>query len=76
MITVRYNFETNSSSMHSLAIRANGGAYDEESLKRVENIPVRKAHDALIVMDDNIDKDYVDKFYNYGPYDNAITYSG
>lgn len=76
MITVRYNFETNSSSMHSLAIRANGGAYDEESLKRVENIPIRKAHDALIVMDDNIDKDYVDKFYNYGPYDNAITYSG
>ena len=68
MLTIRYNFETNSSSMHSLAIRACDSVYSKEDLQRVETARLDNVHDAVIVMDDSIDKTYVDKYYRYYGY--------
>ena len=75
MITVRYNFETNSSSMHSLAIRSNSERYSEAELRHAEVLSCSNYQDAILVMKDTIDKTYVDKFYDYRPHDGKYNFS-
>ena len=54
MITVRFNFETNSSSQHSLSCRKDVGAYTEAELQRTEEcIGKDIQQDAIIVMKEN-----------------------
>lgn len=50
MIVARYNFETNSSSMHSLSIRRSDGPYSIDELKRSEATSCVECHDAIFVM--------------------------
>jgi hypothetical protein len=51
-IVVRYNFETNSSSMHSLSYRRTDGAYTSEELERSESLIGEMICDAIITVDD------------------------
>lgn len=50
MITTRFNFETNSSSMHSLSYRRDEGLYDNEDISRSESMHDMVMTDAIIVM--------------------------
>ena len=50
MIVTRYNFETNSSSMHSLSFRRTEGEYTEEDLKHSEAMAGTHNHDAIITL--------------------------
>ena len=50
MIVTRYNFETNSSSMHSLSYRRSSGAYSIEELQHSESTANDEYHDAIFVM--------------------------
>ena len=50
MIVIRHNFETNSSSMHSLSVRKTDGEYALEELKHSEATVDEKNHDAIIVL--------------------------
>ena len=74
MLTVRYNFETNSSSMHSLAIRTDATAYSEEELRRCESLGRYEVHDAVIILKDEADKTYPEKLYDYTPYKNSCCF--
>jgi hypothetical protein len=49
-IVVRHNFETNSSSMHSLSIRKTDGEYGIEELKRSEAVDDIPCYDAIIIL--------------------------
>lgn len=51
-ITVRYNFETNSSSMHSLSIRRTNGKYTYEDLRRSDSMVGELCQDAILILDD------------------------
>lgn len=50
MIVTRYNFETNSSSMHSLSYRRTSGPYSIEELQHSESTANDECHDAIFVM--------------------------
>ena len=50
MIVTRYNFETNSSSMHSLSVRRTSGPYSIEELQHSEAASNDEQHDAIFVM--------------------------
>lgn len=52
MIVVRHNFETNSSSMHSLSVRRSEGEYSAEELRRSEAIADAPNYDAIITLKD------------------------
>ena len=49
-INIRHNFETNSSSMHSLSIRADSCAYSAEELEYTEEIARKTSYDAIITL--------------------------
>ena len=51
-IVVRHNFETNSSSMHSLSIRKESGAYSTEELMRSEEMHGTTTFDAIVILKD------------------------
>lgn len=51
-ITIRYNFETNSSSMHSLAIRRESGQYTDDELNHSEAIANTHSYDAILTLKD------------------------
>jgi hypothetical protein len=51
-IVVRHNFETNSSSMHSLSIRREEGEYTTEELRRSEAMWDTHDQDAIITMNE------------------------
>lgn len=54
MIKIRRNFETNSSSMHSLAFRSESGDYTAEELKKIDDIVGLKCSDVILTLiDDN-----------------------
>ena len=50
MIVTRYNFETNSSSMHSLSHRRASGAYSNDELQHSEATHNDEYHDAIFAM--------------------------
>lgn len=50
MITTRFNFETNSSSMHSLSYRRSEGLYSNEDISRSESMQDMIMTDAILVM--------------------------
>lgn len=52
MIVTRYNFETNSSSMHSLSFRRESGPYTAADLQRTEAMENMTYHDAIIMLKD------------------------
>jgi hypothetical protein len=52
-ISIRYNFETNSSSMHSLSVRRESGAYSADELKRSEARIDAICQDAIVTLDDD-----------------------
>ena len=52
MLVVRHNFETNSSSMHSLSFRKESGPYTAEELKHSEALARTHYHDAIITLND------------------------
>ena len=52
-ISIRYNFETNSSSMHSLSVRRESGAYSTEELRRSDALIGELCQDAIIIVNDD-----------------------
>lgn len=52
-IVIRHNFETNSSSMHSLSYRRTDGAYTAEELERSESLIGEVMCDVIVTVDDN-----------------------
>ena len=52
MQVIRYNFETNSSSMHSLVCRKEGGRYSKDELGRTEELSGEPAQDVILVLDE------------------------
>lgn len=53
-IVMRHNFETNSSSMHSLSVRRSEGMYTEEELERSESLVGEMLCDVIITVDDDM----------------------
>ena len=53
MIKIRRNFETNSSSMHSLAFTTEDGDYTAEELKRIDDIAELPCSDVILTLNED-----------------------
>ena len=53
MIKIRRNFETNSSSMHSLAFRTEDGEYTAEELKKIDDLVGLPCSDVILTLDED-----------------------
>lgn len=71
MLTIRYNFETNSSSMHSLAIRHNDTDGNIDTANRC-SLDSEQRYDAILVVKDKAAMEQANKQLEYKLYDNTF----